>query len=126
MQAARNTNDCPTPEQRLVSPEECAAAAEAFNLKMAIGWVRHWDGSAIRPSESQISPNSFGSRSEVENDFPKGCYGTEAHQYGGGQGYKPFKYAVHFNTHSTGQAQEDSDPLCFASVEIAARERAVG
>ena len=104
-----------------MSPEECAAAAEAFNLKMAIGWQ-----SAGNPRERAISPNSFGSRSEVENDFPKGCYGTEAHQDGGGQGYKPFVYAVHFNTHSTGQAQEDSDPLCFASVEIAARERAVG
>ena len=42
MRAAKNTNECPTPEQRLVSPEECGAAivklqvysgeAEAFTL----------------------------------------------------------------------------------------------
>ena len=52
-----------------------------------------------------------------ESDYPKGCYGTQPM-------YSP--ESPHFNTHATGAAQEYSAPICFASVEIAARERCTG
>ena len=49
-----------------------------------------------------------------ESDYPKGCYGKQP-MYS--------QLSPHFNTHATGTAEENSEPICFASAEIAARER---
>ena len=111
MRAAQNTNECPTPEQRLVSPEECAAAVEP------LGIIPPHLRNQITPEDLLETMKEEIEENGPESDYPKGCYGKQPM-------YSP--ESPHFNTHATGAAQEYSAPICFASVEIAARERCTG
>ena len=79
--------------------EECAvASAVVFN---------QYHGTA----EEMLETMKGG---DAESDYPKGCYVYYPDDDG--------TYA-YFNPHATGAAEESSDPICFASAEIAARVR---
>ena len=83
--------------------EECAvASAVVFN---------QYHGTAEEMLETM---KEYIEENGAESDMPKGCYV-----------YHPDDDGVYayFNTHATGAAEESSDPICFASVEIARRVR---
>lgn len=144
------TNECPTPEQRLATVEECVAAAAAIGNNQVADSLRGYydqaayrlrEGSTVEAVVEKMKGRNYEDHERyysVTNraDHPKGCYlytnqmMIEMSTMGEGFG----AYAVHFNTHEDGGPSSitedvmgdkhvDHELVCFSSKEIAAQER---